>query len=111
MQPPQQRKIKLEMPTDPSGTYANTAMISHNKNEVFIDFLQVIPHDPRARVQQRIVMNPVAAKMFFKAMQDNLGKYEDKFGEIELPPRPQTLADQLFKGVSSTGGENDEQPE
>jgi hypothetical protein len=71
---PTQRNIKLEMPADPSGTYANTVMISHNKTEVFLDFIQMIPHDARARVQQRIIMNPTSAKSFLKALQENLDK-------------------------------------
>jgi hypothetical protein len=102
---PTQRNIKLEMPADPSGTYANTVMISHNKTEVFLDFIQMISHDARARVQQRIIMNPTSAKSFLKALQENLDKYEASFGEIEVPQRPPTLADQLFKGVSSEGGD------
>ena len=109
MQPNQskQRKIKLEMPKDPSGTYANTVMISHNRNEVIFDFIQVMPHDSRARVQRRIVMNPTSAKLFLKALEDNMQKYESKHGDIELPSRPPSLADQLFQGIS--GGERDDE--
>ena len=103
---PNQRNIKLEMPADPSGTYSNTVMISHNKTEVFFDFIQLIPHDARAKVQQRIIMNPTSAKSFLKALEENLEKYEASFGEIEVPQRPPTLADQLFKGVS--GDDSDE---
>jgi hypothetical protein len=104
---PNQRKIKLEMPTDPSSTYANTVMISHNKNEVFFDFIQVLPHDSRAKVQQRIVMNPTGAKLFLSALEENIAKYEEKFGKIELPQRPPTLADQLFGGVSGSEDEDE----
>ncbi|MDQ7027449.1 MAG: DUF3467 domain-containing protein [Anaerolineae bacterium] len=103
---PKQRKIKLEMPKDPSGTYANTVMISHNKNEAFFDFIQILPHDPRAKVQQRIIMNPTSAKLFLKALQENVAKYEEKFGEIETPQRPPSLADQLFGVVSGEGDNN-----
>jgi uncharacterized protein DUF3467 len=102
-----QRKIKVEMPKDPSGTYANTVMISHNKNEVFFDFIQMMPHDPRARVQQRIVMTPTHAKLFLKALEENVKRYEDKFEEIEIPQRPPSLADQLFQGVGD-GEDEDE---
>jgi hypothetical protein len=104
---PNQRKIKLEMPNDPSGTYANTVMISHNQTEVFFDFIQVMPHDPRAKVQQRIVMNPTSAKLFLIALQENIEKYENKHGDIEMPLRPTSLADQLFRGISG-GDDGDE---
>lgn len=100
---PKQRKIKLEMPKDPSSTYANTAMVSHNQHEMFIDFIQMVPHDLRARVQQRMVMTPTHAKLFLNALQDNIKRYEDKFGTIETPQRPPSLADQLFGGVQASG--------
>lgn len=109
MQPPQQRKIKLEMPADPSGTYANTVMISHNQHEVFFDFIQMIGHDPRAKVQQRIVMTPTHAKLFLNALIENIERYETNFGAITVPKR-QNLADQLFSGVQ-TPGEDGEKPE
>ena len=106
------RKIKLEMPKDPSGTYANMVMISHNKNEMFLDFIQTLPHDPRAKVQERIVMTPMHAKLFMQALQENIGRFETQFGEIEVPKRPASLADQLFGGaVQNNEGDDDEQSE
>ena len=105
---PNERKIKLEMPTDPSGTYANTVMISNNQQEVFFDFIQISPHDPRAKVQRRIVMTPMHAKLFLMALQENVQRYEDKFGEIPVPARPQSLADQLFKNLGGNPEDNDD---
>lgn len=113
MQPkqPQKRQLRLEMPKDPSATYANTVMVSHTLNEVILDFIQIMPNDTRARVQKRIVMTPAHAKMFMNALQDNIQKFEDKHGEINLPQR-QSLADQLFGSVKPTSDEeDDEQPE
>lgn len=102
MQPPStpnnKRQIKVEMPPNPSATYANMVMISHTQFEVMLDFIQVIGHDPRARVQQRIVMTPAHAKMFLNALAENLTRYETTNGEIKLPP---TLAEQLFKGIQA----------
>jgi hypothetical protein len=110
---PENRRFKLDMPQDPSATYSNTVMISHNKSEVFFDFIQIVPHDPRPRVQRRIVMSPVHAKMFMQALQENMKRFEAQFGEVELPQRPPSLADQLFQGVTpptdgdNEGGENE----
>ena len=33
-----------------------------------------------------IVMSPQHAEMFLQVFQRNLGRYEEKFGEIKLPP-------------------------
>lgn len=110
--PPAQRQIKLEPLSDPSGTYANTVMISHNQFEVFFDFIQMVPQEGRAKVQERIIMTPVHAKMFMDALAENFRRYEEKFGDVKIPPRPQSLADQLFKGVvSGSEGEDEQQPE
>lgn len=105
---PKKRKVKLEMPKDPSGTYANTVMISHNKTEMFFDFIQMLPHDARARVQERLVMTPTHAKMFLRALTDNINRYEQNFGEIEIPQRPASLADQLFNSVQASNENEDD---
>ncbi len=93
------------MPPNPSATYANMVMISHTQFEVMLDFIQVIGHDPRARVQQRIVMTPAHAKMFLNALAENLTRYETANGEIKLPP---SLAEQLFKGIQAVPPNDEE---
>ena len=105
---PKKRKIKLEMPKDPSGKYSNMVMISHNKNEMFFDFIQTFPHDPRAKVQQRIVMTPTHAKLFLQALQDNIDRFETNFGEVTVPKRPASLADQLFGGIQNADNSNED---
>lgn len=97
MQPnPAQRQLKLEVDKDLQPTYSNTAIISHSQYEVVLDFVQILPSDPRARVLDRVIMNPVHAKLLLMALQENIGRYEARFGVIQTPPRPPSLADQLF---------------
>ncbi len=100
MQPnqPKKRQLRLELPKDPSASYSNTVMISHTPTEVIFDFIQIMPNDNRARVQKRIVMTPTHAKMFLKALDDNVQKFEEKHGEIDMPKRS-SLADQLFSTI------------
>jgi hypothetical protein len=107
--PPQkpQPQIRLEIPTTLTATYANAAMVSQTHSEIILDFIQVLPNDPRARVQTRIAMTPANAKLFLIALQQNLDRYEEKHGEISLPPRPISLADQLFGGVKSDDDNKD----
>ncbi len=97
--PPQQRgrkQIKIEVPTSLTATYANFAMIVHTGSEVIIDFAQVLPNMPKARIQTRIVLTPTNAKLLYKALGDNLANYEKKFGTIKTPP---TLAEYLFSTI------------
>lgn len=101
------RQIRLELPKDPSATYSNTVMISHTANEVIFDFIQIMPNDNRARVQKRIVMTPTHAKMLLNALTDNINKFEDKHGEINLPQRT-SLADQLFSNIKPSNEDEDD---
>ena len=67
------------------GIYANLAMIAHSPQEIIIDFARVMPGAPKTKVLSRIIMTPAHAKMLTRALEDNLKKYENQFGEIKLP--------------------------
>jgi hypothetical protein len=101
---PKPRRLNLEIPGDLAATYANFAIITHSPWEVFLDFAQILPNVPKARVQVRIVLSPTSAKMLLRALQDNVTRYEKQHGEIKLPPRPQSLADQLFRSIRPSDG-------
>lgn len=99
LQQPAPRRLNLEIPADLPATYANFAIITHSPWEVFLDFAQILPNLPKARVRARLVLTPTNAKMLLVALQENLARYETEHGEITLPPRPQSLADQLFSTI------------
>jgi hypothetical protein len=98
MQPPNpespKQQLRIELPATLTVTYANAALISQMLTETVIDFLQVMPNDPRVRIGARIVMTPANAKALLRALAENIARYEERHGEITLPP---TLADQLFR--------------
>lgn len=78
------QEIKIELtPEIAAGHYANLAVISHSGGEFFLDFINVAPNMPQARVQSRIIMNPENAKNLLFALRDNIQKYETTYGEIE----------------------------
>ena len=62
----------------------NMAMIAHGPNDFFIDMILRGPNMPQARVQSRIIMAPQHAKELMLALQDNIHRYEQNFGEIKL---------------------------
>jgi hypothetical protein len=105
---PKNRQVRLDLPANLSATYANAVIVSQTTSEIVLDFLQVMPNDPRARVLSRVVMTPTNAKLFLKALENNLAKYEEKNGEIAVPQQPGTLADQLFGMIKP--GDEDEPP-
>ena len=84
-QPPVQRQLKVQLdPEHGEGIYSNLAMIAHSPSEFILDFARVMPGLPQAKVMARIIMTPTHAKILKKALEDNLKKYEERFGEIKL---------------------------
>lgn len=76
-------EIKIDLtPEVAAGQYANLAIISHSGNEFVLDFINMAPNMPQARVQSRIIMTPENAKNLLFALRDNVQKYEANFGEI-----------------------------
>lgn len=92
----QPRKFRLDIPANLSAVYSNGVIVSQTTSEIILDFFQTLPNDPRARVQSRVVMTPAGAKAFLRALSQQVENYEEKHGEISLPP---SLADQLFNTI------------
>ncbi len=67
-----------------NGQYANMALVNHTETEFTLDFIFVQPQQPRAKVLSRIITNPKHMKRLMMAIQDNVAKYESKFGPIEV---------------------------
>lgn len=78
------------------GTYANLAIITHSSSEFILDFVRVMPGLPKAGVQSRIVMTPEHAKRLMFALQDNVTKYEQNFGQIRMPEQQAQSGKHLF---------------
>ena len=73
------------------GTYSNLAIINHSISEFIVDFINIMPGVPKARVKSRIILTPQHAKRLAKALADNVRKFELANGEIkdyEQPPIP-----------------------
>jgi hypothetical protein len=107
-QKPQKRQVRLEIPNNLNATYSNAVMVSQTQTEIVLDFIQMMPNDPRARVQSRVVMTPANAKAFLQALQQNLEHFETRHGEIQTPLRPTSLAEQLFGGIKPDDDSDDD---
>ena len=81
----QNKEINIELNGSVAqGSYSNLAIITHSSCEFIIDFARILPGLPKAEVNSRIIMTPEHAKRLFLALQDNLSKFENQFGEIKL---------------------------
>jgi hypothetical protein len=65
------------------GIYSNLAVITHSPAEFIVDFVKMMPGVPKAKVKARIILTPQHAKRLYKALKENVAKYESAHGEIK----------------------------
>lgn len=83
MPEPEQRKIEIKVRgEDLKGHYSNLMQVVHTKDEFILDFFLVSA--PQGILNSRIIMSPGHLKRMAKALQQNVEKYEEKFGEIKM---------------------------
>ncbi len=91
-------KINIELDEQTAeGTYSNLAVINHSVSDFVVDFVNIMPGTPKAKVKSRIIMTPQNAKRLAKALIDNLKRFEATHGEIkdyEQPPIPMNFGGQ-----------------
>ncbi len=66
------------------GQYVNMALVHHTDTEFTLDFIHVQPQQPTAKVRSRIITSPKHLKRLMLALQENVARYEEKFGPILL---------------------------
>ncbi|WP_457615475.1 DUF3467 domain-containing protein [Lutibacter sp.] len=85
-----QLNIELDDKTA-EGIYSNLAIINHSVSEFIVDFISIMPGQPKAKVKSRIILTPQHAKRLVKALAENVNRFEQSHGEIkdyEQPPMP-----------------------
>ena len=76
-----QGQFQVDLPADVSqGQYANFAIITHSSSDFVLDF-----GVPKATVKSRVILAPEHAKRLLMALQDNIVRYENAFGQIKIP--------------------------
>jgi hypothetical protein len=86
----------ITVPPNLEAVYSNLARITHSPSEFIFDFAQMLPGFKSPAFKSRILLSPLSAKLIYKALGDNLAKYETAYGEISLPGSA-SLADSLFQ--------------
>lgn len=77
----QQLQIDLS-PEIAKGVYTNFQIISHSSSEFVIDFATLLPGVPKATVTSRVIIAPEHALRLLSALQENIVRYKQEFGEI-----------------------------
>lgn len=87
------KEIKLDIDKETArGSYTNMALISHTAAEFFIDFVLAYPRQTPT-VTSRVITSPQHAKALLVSLEENVRRYEARFGAIPLPP-PRDVSEQ-----------------
>ena len=73
-------QINIELDQEiAEGTYSNLAVINHSVSEFIVDFINIMPGVPKAKVKSRIILTPQHAKRLTQALADNIRKFEQSY--------------------------------
>ena len=83
--PPHSIQVQIEIdPVTANGAFVNMAMVNHTETEFTLDLIYLQPQAPKATVRARVITTPKHLKRLVLALQDNLEKYEARFGKVDL---------------------------
>lgn len=83
-QPPKKVNVKIDEKVG-EGIYSNMTGISFSASEFIMDFGRMLPGLPSARILSRVIATPQSAKQLLMALEKNIEKYENQYGEIAIP--------------------------
>lgn len=89
--PPDQKPGQLQIQLPPEiahGSYVNLTLVNHTETEFILDFIYVQPLEPRAAVRSRIISSPKHARRLLAALQENVARYEARWGAIDGENKP-----------------------
>ena len=84
-----EKQLQIELsPEMAEGIYSNLAVINHSPSEFVLDFIQLMPGLPKARVKARVILTPQHAKRLIRAMEENVQRFESAHGPISETEQP-----------------------
>ncbi len=84
---PQPQTVHVQIELDPQtaqGVFVNMAMVNHTETEFTLDLIYVQPQAPKATVRARVITTPKPLKRLLFAIEENLEKYEARFGPVDV---------------------------
>ena len=90
-QPSAPSSLQIQVEIDAStanGVFINLAMVNHTDTEFTLDLMYLQPQAPKAVVRARAILTPKHLKRLLHALEENLGRYESRFGTVDLGDAP-----------------------
>jgi hypothetical protein len=79
------------------GVYANVAHVIFSPAEFVLDFGRVVPGRAGVKIHTRVILTPLHGKQLALALKENVRRFEEQFGEINIPKGPPDLGPAGFK--------------
>ncbi len=86
-QRPEQGQVQIKADEkELQGLYSNLAMIHHTIEEFTLNFIYLFPNGAQGKLLSSVIVHPSHAKRIWRALGENISRYEAQFGPIkELP--------------------------
>jgi hypothetical protein len=68
------------------GEYSNLVMIHHNLEEFTLNFIYIFPNGAQGKLLKSMIVSPGHAKRIWRALGENINRYEVQFGAIKEMP-------------------------
>jgi len=91
MADPQQQGPQVQIKADEKelvGNFSNLVMIHHNSEEFTLHFIYLFTNGTHGKLMSRVIVSPAHAKRLWKAMGENIARFEAQFGTIREAPAP-----------------------
>jgi len=70
------------------GQYSNLVMIHHNPEEFTLHYIYLFPNVAQGKLVATLILSPSHAKRLWRALGENISRYEAQFGPIREAPMP-----------------------
>ena len=68
------------------GQYSNLVMLHHNLEEFTLNFIYIFPNGTQGKLLTSVIVSPGHAKRIWRALRENIERYESQFGPIKEAP-------------------------
>jgi hypothetical protein len=68
------------------GQYSNLVMVHHNLEEFTLNFIYIFPNGTQGKLLNSTIVSPGHAKRIWRALSENIARYEAQFGAIKEAP-------------------------
>lgn len=68
------------------GMYSNLVMIHHHAEEFTFNFVYVFPNGTQGKLLSSMIVSPGHAKRIWRALGENISRFETQFGPIKEAP-------------------------